>query len=159
MNDYSDIIFLMGAMIMFSILTLNVSRSMVMNTKSLSKSEVEYNGISLAHSYIDRAQWASKQELTRGSGEFIFDGSGLSPSGCDFTRENPCIETLVLGSSDEYEIDYYIYVGIQDNVTIPGSSTNKKITVGITSPFFYDNFDSSFGNYPITMEFINSFEN
>jgi len=161
MNDYSDLIFLMGAMIMFSLLTLNVTRNMVMNTQQLSKSEIEYNGIALAQSYLDRAQWATQNELTRGESEFIFDNSGYSPSGCNFTPSKPCKETLKLGDNEQFTIDYYISIEIEDNVTDGGinQTPNKKITVGVTSPFFYENFDSSFDDYPITMDFINYFEN
>lgn len=159
MNDYSDIIFLMGAMVMFSILTLNVSRSIVTNTKQLSKSEIEYNGIALAHSYLERAQWATPQGLTRGSSDFIFNNSGYEPSGCDFSKSAPCLETIEMGSSGEYNVDYYVYVKIDDNVSVPGNTNNKKITVGITSPYFYENFDSSFSEYPIEIELINSFSN
>jgi hypothetical protein len=147
----------MGAMVMFSLLTMNVSRSMVMNTKELSKSEIEYNGIALVHSYLERAQWATEDELTRGHTDFIFQSTG-KPSGCDFTKNDPCIETLELGSSGSREIDYYVYVEIQDNVSTPGSTDNKQVTVGVTSPYFYDQFDDTFSEYPIEIEFINSFE-
>jgi hypothetical protein len=147
----------MGAMIMFSLLTLNVSRSMVMNTKELSKSEIEYNGIALAHSYLERAQWATEDELTRSHSDFIFESTG-KPTGCDFTKNNPCIETLELGRSDSLEVEYYVYVKIEDDVPTPRvTDDNKKVTVGVTSPYFYEQYDDTFSEYPIEMDFINSF--
>ena len=150
MNDYSDLVFLMGAMILFSLLTINVSRNIVANSKNLSKSEIEYNGIALAQSIIEQGHWATKSELDPTSGDFIFK---------NFEKSHPHKETLQLGSSGQYKVDYYIYAQV-DDVTVSGSSTtNKKITVGVTSPFFYENFDPSFNTYPIKMAFINSFEN
>lgn len=152
MNDYSDLIFLMGAMILFSLLTMNVSRSMVNNTQKITQSHIEYNGISLAHSIIEQAQWAPKDSLDPNQpSKYMFDG---------YSKNNPQKETLQLGSSNQYQIDYYIYVDVQNNYSVPTSSTNnKKITVGVTSPHLHEEFDSTFTNYPITMDFIAAYKN
>lgn len=152
MNDYTDLIFLMGAMILFSMLTMNVSRSLVNNTQKLTQSHIEYNGISLAHSIIEEAQWAPKNSLDPTDPDnYMFS---------DYSKNNPEKKTLQLGPSNQYQIDYYVYVDLQDNYSVPGSSTyNKKITVGVTSPHLYEEFDSTFTNYPITMDFIAAFKN
>jgi len=135
---------------MFSILTLNVTRSMVMNTKQLSKSEIEYNAIALAKSEIERAQWASKNELDPNSSDYIFE---------NYTQDDPHKETLELGSSGQFKIDFYIYVTIDKNITVPGSTTtNRKVTVHVTSPFFHEEFNKNTADYPITMDFVAAFE-
>lgn len=159
MNDYSDIIYLIGAMVMFSILTLNVSRTIVMNSKELSKSEIEYSGIALAQGYADRAQWAEPGELDPDSSAYVFDATGKEPAGCDYSHNNPCKETLHLGASGQYSVDYYIGIDIDNNYSVPNSDTNnKKITINVTSPYFYENFDSTFTDYPIKMNVITSFQ-
>jgi hypothetical protein len=147
MADYSDLIFLMGAMILFSVLTVNVTRNMVINTQTLSESEIEYNGIAVAHSTLKRAQWASKEELTPGSGQYIFS---------DYEKQNPYKETIEVEGSD---IDYYVYVNVSNDVGVTGSTTsNRLVEVGVTSPYLNEDFDSTFTDYPIKMEFINAFD-
>lgn len=160
MNDYSDLIFLMGAMILFSLLTMNVSRNIVMNTQKLSSSEIEYNGIALAHSLLEKAQWATQEELDRSSGNFIFhnNGNNYDSSVCQWTKNDPCTETVQIGSGS---VDYLVYIDVDDSYSagLSGSTTDHmKVTVGVTSPYFYENFDSSSPEYPIEIEFVNAFE-
>lgn len=149
MNDYSDLLYLLGAIVLYSILTLNVSTNLVMNNRNLSESEVEYSGIALADGLVEQAMWASKKELDSDDSEYIFDG---------YSKNYPKHEVIEMGPSNQYKIDYYIYAEV-DDVSVSGSSTNnKKITVGVTSPFFYNDFDSTFSNYPIELEFVKSFK-
>lgn len=151
MNDYSDIFFLIGAMMLFAILTTNVSRSMVMNNQKLSQSEVEYEGIALAHSLIEDAQWASKNELNPGNSAFIFQG---------YTdQNNPKHKKIKLGASGEYTVDFYLYATVKDT-SISGSNTdNKVVDVWVTSPYMTDSNDNPPTEYPIKLKFVKSFKN
>lgn len=150
MNDYSDLFYLLGAIVLYSILTLNVSTNLVINNRNLSESEVEYSGIALADGIIEQALWASKEELNSGSSEYMFD---------DYNKNNPKHEIIEMGPSNQYRIDFYIYAEVEDVVVNGSNTNNKKITVGVTSPFFYNDFDSTFSSYPIKLESIKSFKN
>ena len=151
MNDYSDIFFLIGAMMLFAILTTNVSRSMVMNNQKLSQSEVEYEGIALAHSLIEEAQWADEDELNPGNSAYIFQ---------DYADKNdPKREKIKLGSSGEYTVDFYLHATVKDT-SIPGSNTdNKVVDVWVTSQYMTDSNANPPTEYPIKLKFVKSFKN
>ncbi len=56
MNDYSDLLYLMGAMIVFSIYSSNVNANMVRSDTLLTDTEVELTAIGLGQSVIDEAR-------------------------------------------------------------------------------------------------------
>lgn len=125
---------------------MNVTRNVVMNNKSLSTSEVEYEAVALAQGILDRALWTTdEEELTRGSGSFIFDNSdnNYKPSDCNFTSTKPC-------TPQDLEFDYEITVEVNDISIAQSSTTNKKTTVVVNSKYL---------DHPITKEFIKSFDN
>ncbi len=59
MNDRSDIILLLGAMVVFSYLLLNVNGFLLHNNRVQVQTEIQYTGISLAEDIIDNARWLS----------------------------------------------------------------------------------------------------
>jgi hypothetical protein len=85
MNDTSDLIFLMAAMVLFSILVTNSNRIFVRNTVMNVESQVEYNGIAVGQSIIDEARSRAFDHVTVGSGSRIGDPDvippGMVPSG------------------------------------------------------------------------------
>lgn len=57
MADYSDIFFLMGAMIMFSFLTMSVNRTLLMNEMNRTGHETNYYALSVAQERVDELRW------------------------------------------------------------------------------------------------------
>lgn len=101
MNDYSDLVYLISAMVLFSLLTLNVSRTLVLNSKDLAENEVEYQGVTVAQSIIDEAKWKNK-------GDFIdLDGNSDKENieGVDYNFELEVDPINVEGTDgDDYEL-------------------------------------------------------
>jgi hypothetical protein len=79
MNDTSDLIFLMAAMVLFSILVTNSNRIFVRNTVMNVESQVEYNGIAVGQSIIDEARARAFDHVTVGTGTRIGDPNVLPP--------------------------------------------------------------------------------
>lgn len=56
MNDYSDLIFMMGAMVLFSLFANNANDGIVRGSTLLTQVEVEYSAIAFAQTIIDEAR-------------------------------------------------------------------------------------------------------
>lgn len=56
MNDYSDLVFMMGAMVLFSLFANNANDGIVRGSTLLSQVEVEYSAISFAQTIVDEAR-------------------------------------------------------------------------------------------------------
>lgn len=54
-----DLILLLGAMVVFSYLTLNANGFLLRNNRIQSRTEIQFTGISLAENVIDNARWLS----------------------------------------------------------------------------------------------------
>lgn len=148
MNDASDLISLMAAMLMFSVLTVNISKSVIQNGKELVETEVEYSGIALAQNFIDEARWLSKYELTPGHSDYKFT---------DYQKSDPKKVDITIESDGKQVVAYQVYVAVRDT-TIPGSNAvNKKVEVGVSSPYFYSENDSTDSKYHIKLSYIKSF--
>jgi len=61
MSGYSDILFLVGAMIMLSMLTLNTSRSYLATTDSVVRSEIELRALARIQDIIDEYRWEQNE--------------------------------------------------------------------------------------------------
>ncbi|REL24798.1 hypothetical protein DYD21_16690 [Rhodohalobacter sp. SW132] len=71
MSDYSDIIFLMGAIIMFSFLTMSVNRTILMNEMNRVGHQTDYYALSVAQETIDEIRWIrSESALNQKLNEF-----------------------------------------------------------------------------------------
>lgn len=53
MNDYSDIIILMGAMLLFSVMSLQVNRTLLINNIISDSAEIDYLAVTAAQGIID----------------------------------------------------------------------------------------------------------
>lgn len=138
MNDYTDLLFLLGAMIIFSFMSSTASRQIQQTTNTSIDSDIEYEAIALAQGIIDEAKW------TRNYGEL------------DDLRDrfNNSTQTLTLGSSGQYEIDYDVNVDLNSE-NFPGASTgisSYRIKVSVASDYLPD---SSY----VRLEFIKSYVN
>lgn len=71
MNDYSDLIFLIGAIAIYGMLVTNTNRALVLNNQLLTDSEIEYGAISVAQNIIDEARWISYEELNEDYEEIL----------------------------------------------------------------------------------------
>jgi hypothetical protein len=56
MNDMTDVLYVMAALVLFSILATNSNAAFVRNANLQVESELEFNAISLAQSFIDEAR-------------------------------------------------------------------------------------------------------
>lgn len=56
MNDMSDVLYVMAAVVLFSILANNSNAAFVRNSTLQVESELEYNAIAVAQSFIDEAR-------------------------------------------------------------------------------------------------------
>lgn len=61
MNDYSDVILLMGAMIVFSLLTIQANRTFQLNNRMQINGEIKYNAISIAQDHLDKVKWINSE--------------------------------------------------------------------------------------------------
>ena len=61
MTDYSDLFFLMGAMIMFSFLTMSVNRSLLINEMNRTGHESNYYALTVAQESIDELRWVKTE--------------------------------------------------------------------------------------------------
>ncbi|HKL14259.1 MAG TPA: hypothetical protein VJ915_01420 [Balneolaceae bacterium] len=61
MTDYSDIFFLMGAMVMFSFLTLSVNRTLLTNEMNRVGHESNYYALTVAQESIDELRWVKTE--------------------------------------------------------------------------------------------------
>ena len=137
MNDYSDLIYLMAAMIIFSILSLNAAFFFNINEQFQYQSEIEYNGIAVAQDIIDQVRWIQNEDLLDES-------------------DNDCIcdeypKTLTI-SFDDYELEYVVDISINDT-SITGSTTiNRIVEVTVSNEYLPD-------AQQIKMKYLKSFSN
>ncbi|WP_020402052.1 type IV pilus modification PilV family protein [Gracilimonas tropica] len=119
MNDFSDVIFLMVAMVVFSMLTINTSRSFMNTTSTSIQSTIEYRAIALAQDELDNIRWAPEIHLNPTSNQYLFDS-------------DPITTTVEYGSSDEFSEEYEV---TRNSVLIENTSTQKqyRVTVQVTS--------------------------
>ena len=61
MTDYSDLVYLMGGMIIFSLLSLQTTRLFQLNNRVQMNAEIEYNAISIAQNEIDQIKWIQSE--------------------------------------------------------------------------------------------------
>lgn len=64
MNDYSDLVFMMGAMVLFSIFANNANDTMVRSSTLLTQVEVEYSAIAFAQGIVDEARSRAFDQVT-----------------------------------------------------------------------------------------------
>ncbi len=64
MNDYSDLVFMMGAMVLFSVFTNNANDTMLRSSILLTQVEVEYSAIAFAQGIVDEARSRAFDEVT-----------------------------------------------------------------------------------------------
>ncbi len=126
MSGRSDLFMVLGAVVLFSILLLNINGFLFNNQKSKTTSEIEYNGIALAQDIIDQARWKSFDEMTQYEGYSAVDSteSGVYDISADVVYIDP---TSTNGNKTHGTTDY------------------RKLTVTVQNKFL---------NYPIQLSYI-----
>lgn len=127
MTGRSDLFMVLGAVVLFSILLLNINGFLFNNQKSKTTSEIEYNGIALAQDIIDQARWKSFDELTQYEGYSAVDSteSGVYNISADVVYMDPT-STKTKGKS--YSVSDY-----------------RKLTITVTNKLL---------SYPIQLSYI-----
>jgi hypothetical protein len=138
MNDYSDLIYLIGAMIVFSMLSLNATRMMVESDQLQAGAEIEYNAIAIAQDYIDEIKWIGKED--------------------SLTSKIASFPNSVTNDIGGEPMTFYIDIDVQD-VNIPDSNVdNKLITVAIKNKYLGSGSETDQGNsIEIKQRFLKSF--
>lgn len=137
MNDYSDLIFLMGGLIIFSLLSLQTNRLFQLNNRIQLNGELEYNAVSIAQDEIDQIRWIKSE-------------SAFNDHLSTYPKQVPLIiddDTL------QYDVDIN-----STSTTIPGSSLNdKKVSITVSNEFLKTNSDDDPGERFIRLQYIKSF--
>lgn len=161
MNDYSDLVFLMGAMVLFSVFANNANDSMVRSNTLLVQAEVEYTAIAISQNILDEARSRTFDQVIAaggggGAGQQIGNTGLLSggvPNG--FTAVNAVGPETGEAYPDFNDVDDYhglnlTRVSAYGDYTVraavmyvtennPGTNANtrttlKRITVTVTHP-------------------------
>lgn len=137
MNDFSDLILLMGAMVAFSILSATTVRSFQGNNEVIINSELEYRAISTGQAVIDEMRWITNENEFR------------SNTSAYYFKNYPINRTITYGSGGEYSSVYTI----DGSSSLISSSNNlKKYLVRVSVK------ELNSENTPIILEFVKSFK-
>lgn len=128
----------MGAMIIFSMLTLNTSRFFRTAEQLQYQNSIQYNGIALAQDKIEEIRWID-DELRFKSNSFSF-----------LENDYPNTVTQVFGGSNQYEMDYTIDVEVSLTAISGSNARNYNVTVIVSNEYLQE-------NQTITMKYIKSF--
>lgn len=73
MNDYSDLLFLVGAIAIYALLTINTNRAMLNNSRALTTTEMEYGAVSVAQNIIEKARWMKYENINNSNKQNLAD--------------------------------------------------------------------------------------
>jgi len=144
MNDYTDLLYLVGAIVVFSMLTMQVNRLIFRNNVTQMQSGIEYHAVTHAQDYADQLQWIrSEDDLD------------------DFTDDFPRTDNVVYDPDDaSATLPFLVNIAVSDT-TIPNSNVlNKRVLISLNSQYL-ENRDMSVvtPSRTIVFEFIKSFPN
>lgn len=98
MNDYSDVLYLTAAMVIYSFLTINTSRSFLSTSETVIRSDVEYRTIVRAQDVIEQIKLIQRE-----------DENMLDPNHIDYMFASyPITDIETFGYSDEYSDTFII---------------------------------------------------
>lgn len=118
MSSYSDIIYLTGALIVFSSLTVNTAKSFQTSSKLRYAADIEFRAIAVTQDEIDKIQW-------------IYDKSELDSTSSSYIYKNfPITETITNGSSGQYSEVFTIDA---NSTLIENTSSQKRYQVTVTT--------------------------
>lgn len=127
----------MGAMIIYSMLSMQTSRMFQLNNRVQINSEIEYNAVSIAQNEIDQLRWVKNEE--------DFD---------NYVDDFPTEKFLTVGNDT---LVYTVDVN-SSNINIPGSNiTNKNITVTVTNEYLNNINGENSDDHFVKLQLIKSF--
>lgn len=105
MNDYSDVLYLTAAMVIYSLLTMNTARSFLSTSETVIRSDVEYRTIIRAQDEIEQIKLIPRE-----------DEDLLNPNHGNYMFNNyPITDVELFGYSDEYS-DSFIINGMSEYI-------------------------------------------
>lgn len=106
MSDYSDIIFLTAAMMVFGMLTINTARSFQTTSDTMIRADLEYRALAIAQDEIDAIRWV--QARSKNGPKAPYDP--FDPENSNYLyNTNPIQRTENYGSSDQYSETFNVY--------------------------------------------------
>jgi hypothetical protein len=136
MNDYSDIIFLMGAILLFSILSLQVNRSLLINNIASDTAEIDYLAVSAAQEVIDDVRSiTSEADLV------------------SFADNYPMVVNYSTNSQSASSVPLNVDVNVTSGVFDNGHITSFQVTVEVSSVYMTTGEDGR----PIILSISKSF--
>lgn len=139
MSDYSDLIFLTAAMVIFGMLTVNTAASFRNTSDTMIRSDLEYRAMSIAQDEIENIRW-------------IVDHNLLNEYSSDFLYKNdPVQRTVEYGSSNQYSEAFTVE---RKSTRIENSASQRryKVVINVKSDALNPEISAS-------MEFIKTFVN
>lgn len=141
MNDYTDLIYLLAAILVFSLLSMQVNRSIFRNNMMQTQSSVEYHAIAHAQNYTDQLQWIrSENELDV------------------FANEFPRTDEVIYDESDNQTLPFLVDIAVTDTILQNSNVINKHVVVSVQSLYLENQHASSVTpTKGIKTEFIKNF--
>jgi len=130
---------MIGAMIVFSLLSLQTNQIFNLNERIELNSELEYNAVSIAQDQIDQMRWISTQT------QFS-----------NYLNTFPQTKSLAV---DNDTLFYNVDVTAA-NMNVPNSNViNRKVTITVTNKFLKNNVNESPGQRSVKLQYLKSFTN
>lgn len=105
MADYSEIIFITAAIMIFGTLSLNTSQSFHMTTDTMIRSDLEYRALAIAQDEIDAIRWIQ----ARSKNGPVYPTDPFDPDNSNFLYDNnPETRVITYGSEDQYSESFTI---------------------------------------------------
>ncbi|MEQ9091961.1 MAG: hypothetical protein RIE52_12780 [Balneola sp.] len=104
MNDYSDVLYLTAAMVIYSFLTINTSRSFLSTSETVIRSDVEYRTIIRAQDVIEQVklvQRADENMLNPNHIDYMFAGYPITDNET-YGYNDEYTDTFIIDASSEY---------------------------------------------------------
>lgn len=143
MSGYSDIIYIVGAIVIYSLLSLQVNRMIIRNDMAQMESTVRYHVSNHAQNYADQIHLFQNEDE--------FD---------DFLDDFPRVDSIAYDENEPTALlAYYVNIEASDT-TLPNSSvTSKVVNIRMSNEYLEDeNISSSETENSIRLKLIKSFD-
>jgi hypothetical protein len=159
MNDYSDVLQVMGAMLLVSLLIQTANRSNVANTRLLIESEYEIAVTAIAQDIMEESRTLAFDETTEDG--FVpvnipADFSNVGADGAENAAKKSEFDdfddydnwsTTVTNDLGDFSVSVRVYY-VDSNFNPSASKTTlKELLVTITSPFLVENDGTTLKSY------------
>ncbi|MGF1670233.1 MAG: hypothetical protein ACFCU6_07280 [Balneolaceae bacterium] len=142
MNDYTDLLYLVGAIVIFSMLSMQVNRLIFRNNVTQMQSGIEFHAVTHAQDYADQLQWIRTED-------------DLDNFIASFPRTDDVIYSIEDSSAT---LPFLVDVQVSDTTLAGSNVSNKLIRIFMNSQFL-ENQDISLvqPSRTISLEIIKSF--